>query len=75
MQRKNIDLMAPVGSYESLMAAIQGGADAVYFGICVYLLGRRITARRKQDDLCVIFPCGFIWVYYDSINDYDLIGC
>jgi U32 family peptidase len=25
--------MAPVGSYESLMAAIQGGADAIYFGI------------------------------------------
>jgi putative protease len=25
--------MAPVGSYESLMAAIQGGADSVYFGI------------------------------------------
>jgi len=24
--------MAPVGSYESLMAAIQGGADSVYFG-------------------------------------------
>lgn len=25
--------MAPVGSYESLMAAIQAGADSVYFGI------------------------------------------
>ena len=25
--------MAPAGSYESLMAAIQGGADSVYFGI------------------------------------------
>lgn len=25
--------MAPVGSYESLTAAIQGGADSVYFGI------------------------------------------
>jgi putative protease len=33
MQRKNIDLMAPVGSYESLMAAIQAGANSVYFGI------------------------------------------
>ena len=27
------EVMSPVGSYESLMAAIQGGADAVYFGI------------------------------------------
>ena len=25
--------MSPVGSYESLMAAIQGGADSIYFGI------------------------------------------
>jgi len=33
MQRKHIDLMAPVGSYESLMAAIQAGANSVYFGI------------------------------------------
>jgi putative protease len=33
---KNInhyEIMAPVGSYESLAAAIQGGADSVYFGI------------------------------------------
>jgi putative protease len=28
-----IEIMSPVGSYESLMAAIQGGADSVYFGI------------------------------------------
>jgi len=33
MERKDIELMAPAGSYESLMAAIQGGADAVYFGV------------------------------------------
>ena len=25
--------MAPVGSYESLHAALQGGADSVYFGV------------------------------------------
>ncbi len=31
--RKSIELMAPVGSYESLMAAIQGRADSVYFGV------------------------------------------
>lgn len=33
MKRENFEIMAPVGSYESLMAAIQGGADSVYFGI------------------------------------------
>lgn len=30
---KDIEIMAPVGSYESLSAAIQGGANSVYFGI------------------------------------------
>jgi U32 family peptidase len=32
MNRQEIEIMAPAGSYESLMAAIQGGADSVYFG-------------------------------------------
>jgi len=33
MNRKDIEIMAPAGSYESLMAAIQGGANSVYFGV------------------------------------------
>jgi len=33
MNRKEIEIMAPAGSFESLMAAIQGGADSVYFGV------------------------------------------
>ncbi|MEA2105593.1 MAG: peptidase U32 family protein [Bacteroidota bacterium] len=33
MKRENFEIMAPVGSYESLMAAIQGGTNSVYFGI------------------------------------------
>ncbi|MDK2977938.1 MAG: family peptidase [Bacteroidales bacterium] len=33
MKREDFEIMAPVGSYESLMAAIQGGANSVYFGI------------------------------------------
>jgi putative protease len=32
MKREDIEIMAPAGSYESLMAAIQGGSDSVYFG-------------------------------------------
>lgn len=31
--RQDYEIMAPAGSYESLMAAIQGGADSIYFGI------------------------------------------
>ena len=33
MFRSDIELMAPAGDMESLMAAIQGGANAVYFGV------------------------------------------
>ena len=33
IRREDIEIMAPAGSYESLRAAIQGGADSVYFGI------------------------------------------
>lgn len=33
MIRSDFEIMSPAGSYESLTAAIQGGADAVYFGI------------------------------------------
>ena len=30
---KRFEVMAPAGNFEALMAAIQGGADSVYFGI------------------------------------------
>jgi Collagenase and related proteases len=33
MRRDEIEIMAPVGSYESLIAAIQAGAGSVYFGV------------------------------------------
>jgi putative protease len=33
VDREYFEIMAPVGSYESLMAAIQGGANSVYFGL------------------------------------------
>ena len=33
MERTDFEIMAPVGSWESLVAAVQGGADAIYFGI------------------------------------------
>ena len=33
MERKDFEIMAPVGSYESLMAAVNAGADSVYFGL------------------------------------------
>ena len=31
--KKNAELLAPVGSYESLHAALRAGADSIYFGV------------------------------------------
>lgn len=33
MNRKELEIMAPAGSFSCLVAAIEGGADSVYFGI------------------------------------------
>ena len=33
MQKKDLEIMAPAGSFDCLVAAIEGGADSVYFGI------------------------------------------
>ena len=32
-KKNNIELLAPAGSFESMRAAIDNGADAVYFGV------------------------------------------
>lgn len=33
MKKQKVELLAPVGSFDSLQAAINGGADAIYFGV------------------------------------------
>lgn len=33
MQKREIEIMAPAGNFEALTAAIQGGANSVYFGV------------------------------------------
>jgi len=33
MDRQELEIMAPVGNFECLQAAVQGGADSVYFGV------------------------------------------
>ena len=43
--------MSPVGSYESLMAAIQGGADSIYFGIEGLNMRARSSNNFTIDDL------------------------
>jgi len=51
LERKDIELMAPVGTYESLMAAIQGGANSVYFGIEQLNMRAKSTNNFTTDDL------------------------
>ena len=43
--------MAPVGSYESLAAAIQAGADAIYFGVGKLNMRSASAANFTLDDL------------------------
>ena len=47
----DFEIMSPVGSYESLMAAIQGGADSIYFGIEGLNMRSRSSNNFTTDDL------------------------
>ncbi len=51
LQRKDIELMAPAGSYESLRAAIQANADAVYFGVDKLNMRSRSSQNFTMEDL------------------------
>ena len=51
LHEKDFEIMAPVGSYESLMAAIQGGADSIYFGIEGLNMRARSSNNFTTEDL------------------------
>ena len=51
MTRKDIEIMAPVGSYESLSAAIDAGADSIYFGVGQLNMRSRSSANFTFEDL------------------------
>ena len=59
LRRKDIEIMAPVGSYESLMAAIQGGAGSVYFGVEHLNMRSRSANNFTLDDLRKIVEIAF----------------
>ena len=50
----DIEIMAPVGSYEALAAAIQAGAGSVYFGIGKLNMRSKSTKNFTLDDLHTI---------------------
>ncbi|MDE5918504.1 MAG: U32 family peptidase, partial [Duncaniella sp.] len=51
MKRGDFEIMAPVGSYESLHAAIEAGADAIYFGVEGLNMRSRSSVNFTLEDL------------------------
>ena len=45
MEKRRVEILAPAGSYESMVAAVNAGANAVYIG------GSRFGARAYADNL------------------------
>jgi putative protease len=54
MNNKLIEIMSPAGSWESLQAAIQGGANSVYFGIEQLNMRAKSSNNFTLDDLIEI---------------------
>lgn len=55
---RNIELMAPAGSYESLMAAIKAGCNSVYFGVEQLNMRARSSNNFTLEDLKRIATIG-----------------
>lgn len=66
MERKDFEIMAPVGSWESLTAAWQGGADAIYFGIEGLNMRSRSSVNFSLDDLRTIAA----WCHERGLKSY-----
>lgn len=66
MERKDFEIMAPVGSWESLTAAWQGGADAIYFGIEGLNMRSRSSVNFSIDDLHTIAQ----WCHEHGMKSY-----
>jgi len=54
LKNKKIELMAPAGNFESLQAAIDNGADSVYFGVEQLNMRARASINFTLDDLSEI---------------------
>jgi putative protease len=51
MMRNKIELMAPAGNFESLQAALDNGADSIYFGVEQLNMRARASINFGMDDL------------------------
>ena len=54
IKRQDFEIMAPAGSYESLIAAFQAGADSIYFGIENLNMRSRSSSNFTVADLKII---------------------
>ena len=54
MDRKELEIMAPAGNFECLHAAIQGGADSVYFGVGRLNMRSHSAANFNPEDLAEV---------------------
>ena len=52
-----VELLAPAGSFESLTAAIQAGADAIYFGVGNLNMRSRAANFTEKDLAKVVQIC------------------
>lgn len=49
--KKEVELLAPAGSYEALHAGIKSGCDAVYFGVEGFNMRARSSAKMTSKDI------------------------
>ena len=54
---KNIEILAPVGGEEQLIAAVRGGADAVYFGAASFNARRNAVNFTDEDFIGAVRYC------------------
>ncbi len=54
MTQRKVEILSPAGSFDSIMAAIHAGADAVYFGVEQLNMRTRSTNSFCLDDLAQI---------------------
>jgi putative protease len=57
MKKERAEIMAPAGSFESLRAAIQAGADSVYFGVGKLNMRARAANFTEEDLEQVVSIC------------------
>jgi len=54
MERKQLEIMAPAGNFECLNAAIQGGANSVYFGVEKLNMRSHSANNFRMEDLAEV---------------------